>query len=470
MKTNCHYHPTAPAHFECHECGFAYCPACISRRETDSYGSKEIFYFCPKCNVEAMTIGVGNIIQPFWKRLPEFFLYPFRPQPVIFIMVLALLTVSMGSWFFVGIISTVVMLKYSYAVLERTAKGQLTPPPISFSLLNDDLGQVFKQLAILIIAFGLAPGFVVSYLGPLAGIIFWMLAILCLPAMIMCLVATGSLLHALNPVVFIGVIFRIGGNYLLMYLFLLFLMEAPSILVRQFAGFIPGGLAFFIYAAAKNYYMVMVYNLMGYTLLQYHEEIGFEVDYEEAMADQAPIATDPHAVLLGEVDMLIKEGKIDEAIALVKGDSEGGITDLKLAGKYYNLLKFKKAWPELLEHAVVFLDLLADDNRKEEATKVYIECLKLKKDFLPHPDALFKVGKWLAWEKEPKLGFNLLVRFTKAYPDHPLLPEVYFFLGKFLHTRMKDTEKARQVLALVVKKFADHPAAVSAEKYAGQLA
>jgi tetratricopeptide (TPR) repeat protein len=413
---------------------------------------------------------MGNMIPPFWKRLPEFFLYPFKPQPLAFILILAGLTVYLGNSFFFGVITMVVMIKYAFAVLEQTAKGKLTPPPITFSLLNDDLGQVFKQLAILIVVMFIAPGFILQSFGQGAMILFWMMAILCLPAMIMALVATDSLVHALNPIVFGGIIVRIGGNYFLMYLFLFFLLQAPGVFAGQVAGFLPGWLTWFIYAAAKNYYMVMVYNLMGYTLLQYHEEIGFEVEYDEAIGGQSPAANSPHAMLLGEVDMLVKEGKLDEAIALVSEDTGGEISDLKLAAKYYNLLKFRKAREELLEYGVLYLDLLADNNKKDEAAGVYRECLGVDKSFTPRPDTLFKMGKWLAWDKEPKLALSLLIKFTKTYPDHPLLPEVYFFLAKFLHTRMKEQEKARQVLTHLIKKFSGHPAAESAEKYARQLA
>jgi tetratricopeptide (TPR) repeat protein len=383
--------------------------------------------------------------------------------------VLAALHMFIGSGFFFGIIFTVVMLKYAYAVLAQTAQGKLSPPPITLALLNDDLGQVFKQIAILIVALAIAPGLVAGSLGPAAAIVFWFLAILCLPAMIMGLVATNSLVHALNPLVFGGIIIRIGGNYFLMYLFLIFLLEGPGLFAGQLAGFLPAGLTVFIYSAAKNYYMVMVYNLMGYTLLQYHEEIGFEVDYEEAMGTQAPAESGSHNILLGEVDLLVKEGKLDEAIALIREDTGGEISDLRLAGKYFNLLKIKKSYPELLEYGVLYLDLLADDNKKDEAAAVYRQCLGIDKAFTPRPDTLFKMGKWLAWDKEPKLALNLLVKFTRNYPDHPLLPDVYFFLAKLFHTRMKDHDKTKQILAHLISKYSGHPAAESAEKYARQL-
>lgn len=468
MKTHCSYHPTVPAHFCCHECGAAFCPNCISRREYDYYGKKKISYFCPKCNIEADNLGVGNIIPPFWKRLPAFFLYPFRPQPIIFILAVAGLSMFFANSFFVGIILSVIMLKYSYAVLLHTAQGKLSPPPMTVSLLTDELEVVFKQIGVLIVLF-IAAGWVFASLGGTVGIIFTMVAVLCLPAMIMSLVATNSLIQAINPLVFMTIIFRIGGNYFLMYVFLLLLWGSPNILTGQVATLLPLPVTAFVFYAAQNYYMVMVYNLMGYTLLQYHDEIGYEVDYDEAMASGHSAVVSPHDALLGEVDILVKDGKYDQAIAVIREDTGGEITNLRLAEKYYNLLKFTKAHQELLEHGRLYLDLLTDENSKDKVAAVYLDCLRIDKGFTPRPDALFKMGKWLAWGKDPKLALNMLAKFTKAYPDHPLLPEVYFFLAKFLHTRMNNQAKARQILDLLMRKYTGHPVAVSAEKYVQQL-
>jgi tetratricopeptide (TPR) repeat protein len=468
MKTHCSYHPTVAAHFGCHECGKTFCPTCISRREFDCYGKKRLSYFCPRCNVEADNLGMGNIVPPFWKRLPAFFLYPFKIQPLIFILVVAGLSLFFGDSFIFGIILPVIMLKFAYAVLLHTAHGRLDPPPITLSLLSDELDVVFKQFAILIVVF-VAAGWVFGNFGPSAGILFILIAFLCLPAMIMGLVATDSLAQAINPMVFTAIISRIGANYFLMYLFLFFLWQAPNILAGQLASFLPQTATLFIFYAAKNYYMVMVYNLIGYTLLQYHDEIGYEVEYDERSAG-AVQSSEPYGALLGEVDILIKEGEYDKALAVIQENSEGEFDDLRLAEKYYKLLKLKKGNRELVKHGRVYLDLLIAAESKEKASEVVLECLRIDKNFTPGPDTLFILGKWLAWGQDPKLALHLLAKFTKTYPDHPLLPDVYFFLAKLLHSRLNNQAKARQILEMLIKRYGDHPVAVSAGKYARQMA
>jgi tetratricopeptide (TPR) repeat protein len=469
MATTCNYHPTSPAHFECQQCSTTFCNKCISKRTHDQYGRKVTYYFCPKCNIEAQMLGVGNIVPPFWKRLPAFFLYPLKLQPLIFILTLAALSCFFAHSLLITFILSMALLKYSYVVLSNTAQGGLSAPAITLATLNEGLEQVFKQIIIIVLVF-IGSGWIFAQFGPIAGILFWVVAILCLPAMIMSLVATNRLAHALNPMVFGTIIFRIGSGYFLMYFFLLFFLGAPTALISQFGHLLPVPMALFVFFAAKNYYMVMSYNLMGYALLQYHQEIGFEVDYERFIGQEFAPPESPAEGLLAEVEVLVKEGKLDEAIAAIGRASKGCITDLRVAERYYNLLKLKQATKELARHCPAYLELLVKENKKERACEIYRECKATDKGFTPPPTTLYKLAEWLAWRPDPKDALISLLQFTKTYPDHPLLPEVYFFLAKFLHTRMDNHAKAREILSYLTNNYPNHAISGRVQKYMQQLA
>ena len=79
---------------------------------------------------------------------------------------------------------------------------------------------------------------------------------------------------------------------------------------------------------------------MGYVIFQYHEEIGYEVDLdeEEASLDKTTPERNVENELLNKIDILVKEGKLDEAISLIKDETGGVIFDLNLAERYFNLL------------------------------------------------------------------------------------------------------------------------------------
>jgi tetratricopeptide (TPR) repeat protein len=408
-------------------------------------------------------------VEPFWKRLHDFFLYPLKLQPLLFILVISGLNCFFASSFLLTTVFSVVMLKYSYIVLKNTAQGSLTAPDITLATLNEELELVFKQVVIIVMVF-IGSGMVLASFGPWAGIFFWGVAILCLPAMIMSLAATNRLVHALNPMVFVAIIFRIGGGYFLMYLFLLFLLGAPAALISQAGRVLPMGLTVFLYLAAKNYYMVMSYNLMGYAMLQYHQEIGYQVDYEKFIKDQPAAEKSLRDALLNEVDVLVKDGKIDEAISIIRTSLTDGLGDLRLTERYFNLLKLQGNHAEIAEHAAGYLELLVKENKREKACKFYRESVAADADFTPRPETLFKLAEWQAWRKDPKEALYSLVKFTRSYKDHPLLPEVYFFLAKFLHTRMDNHAKAKEILGYLTRNFASHEVAGSAEKYLQQIA
>jgi len=148
--------------------------------------------------------------------------------------------------------------------------------------------------------------------------------------MIIVLVATGSLIHAINPVVFITIAWRIGWGYLLMYLFLTILGGAPVALGRYVIAYLPANSHLFLFTLAKCFYTIISYHLMGYVILQYHEEIGYEVDLDEEDSILQENKSKQRAgnEILNKVDILIKEGKIDDAIFLIRGEATGSISDI----------------------------------------------------------------------------------------------------------------------------------------------
>ena len=114
-----------------------------------------------------------------------------------------------------------------------------------------------------------------------AAIAFAIAALFFVPSMIILLVTTGSLFHAINPVVFVGLAFRIGWAYFLMNFFLILLGSAPAYLAQYVIRFLPPDLHLMLFGFAKSFYTIVSYHLMGYVILQYHEKIGYKVDYED---------------------------------------------------------------------------------------------------------------------------------------------------------------------------------------------
>jgi tetratricopeptide (TPR) repeat protein len=363
-----------------------------------------------------------------------------------------------------------IMLKYSYAALKNTADGDLSPPKINSETISEDFGVVFKQIGIYI-AVGIAFGLVAASAGPITGFLFLGFAILSIPAMIIVLAATSSLFHAINPLVFARMAWRIGWGYLLMYLFLAFLGSAPAFLGRYIIAYLPAGTHLFLLNIAQSFYTLISYHLMGYVIFQYHEEIGYEVDLDLDQFSRQELASEQSSdnELLNRVDILIKDGKIDDAISLIRDDTGGVISDLDIAERYYNLLKIKRDFPEMLKHGKLYLDLLAQSGQKESLCEVYSDCVSKNSLFTASPSTLFKIASCVNEAGNPKGAIEAYNRLIKTHPKNPLIPKAYFLAANIINERLKNPGKAAGILKALMKAYPNHEIIPYAQRYLRQI-
>jgi len=162
---------------------------------------------------------------------------------------------------------------------------------------------------------------------------------------------------------------------------------------------------------------------------------------------------------------LVEGGREEDALAFIRAGTRGKIEDPELAGIYYDLLKSSQQISDLLIHAKTYLDLLAEEGEKQTACEVYNECLSLDAKFRPNADGLSKLAQWLATRGQSKAAMQACVQFSRAYPDHPDIPTVYFLMAKLFNEKLNDTVKAKKVVQWLVKNFPDNKHTLMAKKY-----
>lgn len=475
MPQYCDYHPSKLSHWLCPFCHKSFCPECISVRAA-GYTGKERKYFCPSCNREAQWIGAANTLVPFWERIHKFFAYPLYPQPLILMSVLAFLAVFFSAE---GLIFSIirffiwgVMLKYAFAALRRSARGDLRPPQIDSKILASDFDLVYKQIWMFAICF-LALFYGGLYLGPFFSVLMMVAFVLLLPVMIIVLVSSEQLANALNPMLFIPLAIRIGPGYLVMFVFLGILFFAPYYLGGYIVSFMPEFSQAFLFNLAENYYTLISYHLMGYVLLQYHQEIGYEVDYEDFADPDADVPAeniDPSVKALADVGILVKEGRHDEAVKHMEELTRGaGFTDVQLSDRYYTLLKLKKDTEKLRHHGPAHLSLLIKANDPEKTCAVYTDCLSADENFLPEAVHLFKIAGWQNAAGKSRDAIMSFRRFAKKFPDHHSVPMAYFRIAQILKDQVNDPEKAKRVLDSMIKRFPHHDIVPQAEMMLKQM-
>ena len=409
--------------------------------------------------------------------MPRIFAYPISVPSLILMAVLALVTLFFsGPGLFSSLMKGVmwlVLIKYSFESLKATAGGNLKPPPVNAQTISDDFQQVFKQFVIYIAIF-LAFGWISFHAGLLIGFAFLMAALFFVPSMIILLVTTGRLIHALNPVMFVRLTFRIGWAYLLMYFFLFLLGSAPAYLFQFLIKFLPAELHLLLYGFAESFYTIVSYHLMGYVILQYHDKIGYQVAFEDFndpdSEEYKPKEVDPDEDVLREVAPLIQEGKLDEAISVIqKMTLHQGIKGINLSDRYYTLLKMKKRRAEMLEHGVNHLDKLAAENQKNKALAVFGECRKIDAGFLPTAGALFKLAGWLNETGKTQAAVSVYNLLVKSHPQHPVVPKAYFRIAQLFHDALMKTDKAKKILSALQMKYPEHEIMPHVENFLARL-
>jgi tetratricopeptide (TPR) repeat protein len=448
------------------------------KRDKGSYSQGEMVHLCPKCNIPAEWCGVENIIDPFWRRLPQIFAYPLSSfHPIVLIISLSILiALFFGPGLFKLLVRgalLLVVLKYSFEALKATASGDLRPPQISSKTISDDIDQVLKQYALYFLIF-MAFGWLFAAINPLIGVLFLIIALFYAPSMVILLVTTNSLFHALNPLIFIRLAYRIGWGYLLMYLFLFLLGGAPSIAAQFIIKLLPASLHIFLVSIAQSYYTIISYHLMGYVILQYHDEIGYEIehdDFKERSFDKTEsVQADAGALILKEINPLIQDGKYEDAIAVIKKMTHGvEITNVELSNRYYSLLKMTNRISHMLECGINHLDLIIKDKQRSEALKIYSECMEKDQGFLPTAMSLFKLGEWLNETGKIKEAVRTYTRLIKEYPDNPLVPKSYFRAAQIFNDRMMKPEKAINILNGLIKKYPGHEIVPQIENYLASI-
>lgn len=468
MPINCTFHRSEVAHFECYECGSAFCENCISVRETEGYSGKQIDYFCPGCNIPADMLSLGNIIDPFSNRLASFFLYPFQLTPLILTLILAGLGALFPSSTLMSLFVWVVMMKYAYETLIRTGQGGLKAPEVTWELINQDVQLVFKQYIIFAIL-GFCAIYVFRHTGTIGLYAYGMVVILAIPAMIMLLVSTGSVLQAINPLYFIGIITKIGSQYFLMYLFLFFLLAGPTALFAYLPmDILPLRVYIFLTLFLKQFYALISYHLMGYVLLQYHKEIGYQVDYEFFMQQRGGKRKrkkqTPEDEMKNSLAVLIKMGKYEEAIQRLRPYILEDNPDLELSEKFFQLLKMAGGKEKIANYSVRHLGLLVEKKKKQKALSVFADIRK-SGAVPPAPDTVFVIATWYQGQNNFKLAIDTYVYFLKQFKNHTRQPEVYFELAKLLHEQANNSTKAKQILKAVIKSYPQHDLAPQAREY-----
>jgi tetratricopeptide (TPR) repeat protein len=419
---------------------------------------------------DRFSVEPDTTFTPFWRRLPQFFLYPMQTGSM---MRIAGYSVFGGISMFIPdtfggilrLILWIVFLKYAFVVMERTANGQFDEPNDVNGKEEGDAAQVVRQFGLLVMI-GLLFGLLAVMFGKIGFGLGWLLMNVLPPAGIMIIAVTRSLWQAINPAQIFFYIKTIGSPYLALCFVLISVTGSGHWLQVFLYRHMDSWLALPLLSFVEFYFTLITYHMMGYAIYQYHEKLGVHADvsFEEAEAKLSPgKAADP---ALTKLNSLIANGQQEEAIDLLREELRTHWENNDLHERYQKLLIAADKKTPAIHHAREFIDKLVTEKRLFRAMDLCEQSLKIDPEFqLQNSNHVHELASAANIGKRQKLAIDLMRRFDRRYPDHPHIPSVYLLSAKILSEHYQMKKEALQILQALQTQFPDHAIAGEARQY-----
>lgn len=456
---NCKYHQQTPARWYCNKCYINFCTACVNDlNNTDPPD-------CAICGNPLKDKGLEALIPPFWDKVPSFFKLVLAKPVIILIAILIscgylLPAIPVVGWLFTLIILPLVFLKYAYLLLQEVAFGELRAPALTQIMQDDEYQIIFKQIFMLALLF--SPLDALSELSPALMYVYYLLALFLIPATIMVLSMENNLLKAVNPLILLTFIKRIGFSYLGLYLLLITISGGPGIVFETIIssfyadGYLHGDRFFFIalFAALQMYFTLVIFAVMGYFLLKYHHRLGYQIEANLDNIIGGFTKPPPIHALLKDIEVLIRENQHSKALEILRERLMDNLQDIEIRKRYHKLLLINGEHTRLINHGDDLINLLLSSKEPGKAITIYQDCIKIKEDFfptkvenyLPLAEIMMRLGhfRWVV---------KLLSGFHHRFPQYDDIANLYFLLARALGDGLKQDKAAIQVLSFILEKY-----------------
>jgi len=435
---------------------------------------------------------------PFWQRVPKFFLLPLDRTVVTRVLMmsaaavlspLALLLGFLGFLLMMLVLFAVLVIgaNYGFTIIERSSQGFLRPSDYPAIEVETSWARPFKYVAVnIIFVLVLVAVGVVTTSETLVWIAWVLLFGIAIPAAVMRLVMTGSLMRAVSPGGIVEVIGRIGKPYIALCVFVFFADLCRTYGIGLIAGAggigtvlgtaagggkaaLGGGLfvVMFLIVAGFWYFTYMICALIGYAMFQYADALEITVIGPGETRGPATRRIDVRARSRdATVAKMVAAGEVKDAIDVINDDLRERPQDLSLHARLHKLLLLEGYRPRIEDHTEKYLNLLMKTDNAREALPLAEEAFGRDPAWQPRTvEHVVPLARAAMTASKPQLAAQLIRGFDKKNRLHPDIPAVYLIGAQLmLQQGGPATAQARHILEHLVQKFPDDPAAAEGRR------
>lgn len=441
----CGYHARKPASWVCEGCSKRYCTQCVPGGERNFKAGQ------PRCHLCSQRLdwrGDGLPRLPFWKRSKDILSYPLRHPAVWLLLTFGVANVIVSNvitLLFFLFISTLLSV-YGMLVIAEVAKDNWEPPSPMEGISEG--GLLLRQLGLMFVLFvgpfAFASTSLVISLGLLA------LAAFILPAALMILAVSRSLLDALNPLLWLQLVVTVGASYLLLWLAVMAVTAAPTLLGS--ANALPA--LVFLGAVFSAYTTLVAAAMMGALLNEKARELGLGVDEDRGRS----LAENEYEVaeVLGAAHIYAQEGRLEDALRVVNRGLASAPVHMELNWRRLRLLKLLGKDAAWLDHLAKFTRHQISNGNTGTAVQIWLEAIQQHPNlrFDDDPALCLSLAHALYERGRIREAQKLLINLHQRAPRFKGLGEAYLLLAR-LYLEQGTADAATRLVNFVKKNFPD---------------
>lgn len=396
--------------------------------------------------------------KPFWTHTERFFIYPFQPSIAVITSLLACVPLwltaledPLAFWglcgAFILVFSTVL-----FSVLDHAMHGHFTPPKWTQNLIGGHLSIVAQQAAFIFVFIGLIY-FGQKQVGNVFAYGLGFVLTFCLPAMVMILGASRSLVDALNPIKITDFILKLNKHYFIL-LGMIYLVEGGLIFTYEFfTTQVPWVVAVHWTTFITMFMSVTLFHLMGYVAYLNHDKLdhsGVVLDEEEQIEQEHPY--------IEIIKNHIKKEQYPAAKELLKQSLELEPLNSDLNDLYHKLCLIEDDKETLISHGNKYLKFLINKEYHAKALEVFMNIFRQYPKYkMNDMEDVIKMAKILQEAQKYQVLVDFLNGMHITYPNNNLIPKAYGFLAKLLHEQFGKDKEAKEILEFLLVKYPQHP-------------
>lgn len=417
---------------------------------------------CPNCQHKLHYLDLRQAPPPFWKILPKFFLFPCKKEPLLILILSALLSLCFLGHYLLALAASIVTIelvtRYGYQIIQLKRSLFKTPPGLSDILSSTQpnkslLVSLFIGLSVFI------PILAALYINVLLAVFFALLGFWLLPAAILVRFRANKFDNDLTINNLLAPLTHMKWAFVAISCGMFIAFITGLVLVDFSHQHLPKVVTPIVGAVTFSYLSLVMFSLLAYVLQQYHSFSNlktntFTTESSPSQTKTAPNEFDLIKRIDADIDIELKQGKYNQLITrLEKELKRQSFSDLR-RDQLYKLLCALKDHARLEKYAHSFLTVMLGRGNVPEAIQFIHARRAHNPEFMLYDLALStRLAEAFHEHKEYPLVVWLADKAHTRFKPEPALAELYLRAAKTLLLKLRDKETATEYLSYIIAHY-----------------